>query len=222
MAENSEEVNSTLTISQIAVLNAQISLLKQPASYTETLPDKPGNIGYIKQENALEGLNSAIENWRETADKLYKAWYEDEKNEILETAKMLLEEDNGKKAVFEINFQIDWDSEVHTNNILPDHYPVFGNKSSFFGSFSEKIVVTTNHPEKVYNDFDPLVKEINEKMNRAYVAKLEKEISDYVFRSDLERFERDVIDIPERIRQNMEQYVDPPDENVVPGNSDIA
>lgn len=174
---------SPFTTSQNSVLNSYISIvgISSSGKYIRTVPSyrRSGN-NYSPKENPLEDLPDVINSWTETGRQLLREWNSDRIKEITEIIKGALDEGTGEAVTYEINFHIDWDGEIHLDSVLPDGYPTIGEKSSYIGTYTEKITVRTEDPRNVFSELTNLKNEVNKRMNIS--IKTEKDRKDFAER----------------------------------------
>lgn len=195
-------LNSPFTISQNAVMRSYRSLMASSAGHIRSIPSRPGNAGVSKPEaSPYENLEEFEVSWAETIRQVHRGWFsEDTIKEVRESVRKSLDTGSPTVTNYDIYFHINSDGEVHIDSILPAKAPTIGNQTNF-RYYKERIAVNTPTPDKLYTDLDPLVKEIEKKVNK-----------EYIFKQDKEKFEKDIKDIPERVLRNINEYKDPPTE----------
>lgn len=191
--------SSSMTFSRKSLLSSYKSLMASAGGYIITIPSRPGSPGVSKPSaSPYRGVQKSIDSWAEFGRNFIRAFNENKIREIRDLVVQKLNTGNSTTVVYDIYFHIDIDGEVHIDSILPANIPVWGTQDHVL-YYKERIAITTDTPEKIYSDQDPLVLELEEKLNK-----------EYLFKKAKTDFEKDLTDIPVSILRRIREYKDPP------------
>lgn len=133
------------------------------------------------------------------------------------TVKSYIDEEGGIDTEYEIEFEIEWSGNLKMHSIMPKDFPVIGNKPTYMRYYTEKILIKTKNPKAIYTGNDPILKKMEEDLNKdrkkeaekKEAEKKEKEMKDDQKKliDDFKKRVKD--DIPLKLGKKIKEYVDP-------------
>ena len=185
---------SPFTISQNSVLSAYTSLtgLSQSSQLVITIPSNRGfTYPHKAAGNALEDIPDAIESWTQTAREYARMWDAEKIKEVTDIIRESLDEGQGESVTYEVTFHRNWGGEVELDSVLPENYPTIGEKSNYFRSYTEKVTVKTNDPNKVFSEMNKLKESVNQKTNIDTKSRVDRDVKEKSYKEINERIKGD-------------------------------
>lgn len=198
-------LNSPFTTSKNAVMRSYMSLMASFSGFTQLIPSRQGSSfrydpkgpslsDMPEQPNPGVSLLDTLNEWARPNNRII--------NDVRNVAIQELDTGSSQNTAYDIYFHVDYDNEVHIDSILPADAPIIYNPNEkYLRNRKERITVKTVTPDKAYNDADPLVNSIQEKVNKKYN-----------YERNRVKFQQDLRNIPERLLWKIREYKDPPTE----------